>query len=466
MKEKNKTNRKWVIKFAAAFIVVLLFLTFFSNTIMNYSLPKVATVYLTDGSIENKVRASGVIASGSSTEVISQEVRTVNVVMVKDGDLVEKGDLLLTFTEEKSEELKAAEETLNNARASYDQYIILNEVPDSIVARVSGSSKGDYSIYKSQLQAATASINTAESAVKTYTDSAEALQKSIDSLQLEIDRITAQEEYDESVVNDKKNSLTSLQTQLDKANASLKSANDTLEAARESHTKALDAMNQEIELVSLYDSVQSAQEALDKLNEKGIVTRVTAPCSGTVGSITVAKGSQTSVDEAMLVITGSADGYMSTISVTNAQAQRIKPGDKADIDESWYYSDIEATVKAIRNDTDNPGRGKLVDIIISGSDIAEGVTLNFSIGDNASNYDMVVPNGAVREDKDGKFILTIRQKSSPLGNRYFAKRVNVTVAAEDDVNSAVIGDLEGGEYVITTSTKSIKAGDQVRLAEN
>ncbi len=92
--------------------------------------------------------------------------------------------------------------------------------------------------------------------------------------------------------------------------------------------------------------------------------------------------------------------------------------------------------------------------------------MNFAIGERNSSYNLIVPNGAVREDKNGKFILIIRQKSSPLGNRYFAKRVDVEIAASDDVNSAVTGELEGYEYVITTSTKSIKAGDQVRLTES
>ena len=40
------------------------------------------------------------------------------------------------------------------------------------------------------------------------------------------------------------------------------------------------------------------------------------------------------------------------------------------------------------------------------------------------------------------------------------------ISASDDINSAVTGELEGYEYVITTSTKAIKAGDQVRLTES
>ena len=39
------------------------------------------------------------------------------------------------------------------------------------------------------------------------------------------------------------------------------------------------------------------------------------------------------------------------------------------------------------------------------------------------------------------------------------------VLVTDDSKSAVKGALEGGEYVITTSSKLIKAGDLIRLAD-
>ena len=50
-------NREWVKNAAIVFLAVLLVLTFFSNTIMNRSLPEVATQDVTDGAIVSKVRA-------------------------------------------------------------------------------------------------------------------------------------------------------------------------------------------------------------------------------------------------------------------------------------------------------------------------------------------------------------------------------------------------------------------------
>ena len=71
---------------------------------------------------------------------------------------------------------------------------------------------------------------------------------------------------------------------------------------------------------------------------------------------------------------------------------------------------------------------------------------------------------SVEDIANGKFILIVQSKSSPLGNRYMASRVDVTVKASDDNNTAIAAAVEGDEYVITTATTLIKAGDQVRLS--
>ena len=63
------------------------------------------------------------------------------------------------------------------------------------------------------------------------------------------------------------------------------------------------------------------------------------------------------------------------------------------------------------------------------------------------------------------FVLVVLAKSSPLGNRYIANRVDVQVLAQDDTTAAVSG-LSAGDYVITTSSKPLEAGMQVNMVEN
>ena len=91
--------------------------------------------------------------------------------------------------------------------------------------------------------------------------------------------------------------------------------------------------------------------------------------------------------------------------------------------------------------------------------------LALSITCSSQNYDCVVPSSAIGEDTNGKYVLVMKSKSTPLGNRYYATRVNVSVLASDEVNSAVQGDMTSSDFIITTSEKPIKSGDQVRMED-
>ncbi|MDK2809006.1 MAG: hypothetical protein PWP24_1743, partial [Clostridiales bacterium] len=112
----------------------------------------------------------------------------------------------------------------------------------------------------------------------------------------------------------------------------------------------------------------------------------------------------------------------------------------------------------------NPGKNKIVTFNITG-DVTVGQSLELSVGDKTAYYDTIVPNSAIHEDNKGKFVLAIQVKSSPLGNRYIATRLDVKVLASDETSSAISGSSTGSEFIITTSTKPIQAGMQVRLVE-
>ena len=75
--EHKEINRGWVKNAAIIFLAVLLVLTFFSNTIMNRTLPEVATQSVTSGSITARVRGTGtVVANGSIRSRPTRPVRS------------------------------------------------------------------------------------------------------------------------------------------------------------------------------------------------------------------------------------------------------------------------------------------------------------------------------------------------------------------------------------------------------
>lgn len=122
--KKVRGKRDWVKNAIIIFLAVLLVLTFFSNTIMNYSLPEVAAQYPLSTTITTKIRGSGTVEAAQTYHVQVQETRTVASLSVKVGDKVEAGQTLLTLDETESTELQEARTAYANLKLEYDKMLL------------------------------------------------------------------------------------------------------------------------------------------------------------------------------------------------------------------------------------------------------------------------------------------------------------------------------------------------------
>ena len=251
---------------------------------------------------------------------------------------------------------------------------------------------------------------------------------------------------------------------------SLADAEAALETAQTEQEQLLKDISSELALSSKNEDIADIEEELAKLKKELEEVRAEAadaailsPVEGTVISISKTAGESTAKEEEVALIQVAGKGMTVSFSVTNDQATKVKVGDMAELQNAWYYTDVIVKLSKIKPDPDNPGKRKLLEFSVEGS-LQNGESLSLSVGERSAEYDFVVPNSAVREDKNGKFILIIEEKSTPFGNRYKAKRVDVEVMASDETKTAVSADLQGYEYVITTSNQPLEAGDQVRLA--
>lgn len=566
----GKKRREWVKNAAIIFLSVMLVLTFFSNTFMNYSLPEVAAQYVQSGTITAKIRGTGTVESGDPYNVKIAETRTISSVLVKTGDKVEKGAPLLLLEDKESKELTDAQAALDKAMLDFELALLSGDISNSAFQNVQNGNVSSLNTYQSRIVAAEAEIdkwqkqvdeattainqlktaqvnvdaggapdtsseqnkvNVAQAAlnsdeIKIAKDKISEWQAAQATCQATIDKyneniassvsgngfvnqVTEDEyqlalknreqyqslinerqafinnnpdkvkAYDEKVKaladankaladkqNSKENSTNSLtvqtqnwQTELDKRNIQLKAAQDTKE-------QLLKDISTELNLDYQLDSLQKQRDDIAKLQENAVGASIEAPISGTITSVTVKAGDEAQPDTALVTMQPEGKGFTMSFSVTNDQAKRLSVGDKADLVNSWRYSDMDITLASIKPDTTDPGQKKLLTFDITGDEVTPGQSLNVSVGQKSANYDLIVPNSAIREDSNGKFILIVESKSSPLGNRYVATRVDVEVLASDDTQSAVSGALYGSEFVITTSTQPVEAGKLVRLANN
>jgi multidrug resistance efflux pump len=211
-------------------------------------------------------------------------------------------------------------------------------------------------------------------------------------------------------------------------------------------------------------AIEDKEAEIERLRGQGIGSQVTARYAGTISSVNVVAGDTASPGITLAGIDVEGKGYTLSFSVTNEQAKQVHVGDKASVIDYWW-GNVDVTLTAIKTDRENPGSNKILEFSITG-DVVEGQTLNLAVGERQTAYDIVVPNSAIREDSNGTFILIAKAKSTPLGNRYIATRVDVSVIAKDAYNTAIEANSEYGyEYVITTSTKPLEGGMQVRLVD-
>lgn len=343
-----------------------------------------------------------------------------------------------TNTTKLKEELDKAQKKLTELTTEYEE---AKKTYESLTKQVNSTSvisenevllatfEADLETYKEKLEEANEKVADLEEEITNNKTSktADEVKKEIDELSASIQALEVQMQIDS--VTDKKTDTESSYTREDQAK----------------------------EIEELKTKIKAMQEAPNQ-------TVVTAPIAGKIVEVNFVPGNKVTSGNEVARIEVADKGYICEISMSTDEARKIQVGAECSVTNSWWYSDLTATVSQIRSDPQSQGKNRIVVIEVKG-DVYEGQSLSFSIGDKSQSYDSVLPNSAIREDSEGKFVLVVESKNTPLSVRYTARRMSIEVIASDDTKSAVSG-LYGSEFVITSATSPISDGQQVRLAEN
>lgn len=181
--KKEKKDRKDIVKnVAIVFLSIMLILTFFSNTIMNYSLPQVATTYVERGEINPQIKGTGDVSAEDPYNVTVKESRKISGVAVKEGAHVNKDDILFYLDDMESDELVKEKENLDALELQYEQALFSGDIPDEVITKVRKGKKSTYDNYQAEVKSVTDKYNEALAA-----DNA---------AQAKIDEITGKKDYD------------------------------------------------------------------------------------------------------------------------------------------------------------------------------------------------------------------------------------------------------------------------------
>lgn len=362
-------------------------------------------------------------------------------------------------------QLQKAEDTMYQAQDAYDKryqkaYAAVVDAQTAYDDAVKNGKSGD------DLKPCEDKLTEAEKTLSGMSEESDPLlvaaKKQYDAAKAKYDTIARQQEDIDYKLIPYRDALDAAYGEYEKAYNTYSDALSSLEYTQAQNEKTLAAA--QIDLASLADQISHQQEKIKSLAGEDDNT-VTANVSGKIDTIDCTAGDTVTKDSLMCTIEVPDMGHTVSFSVTNDQAQRLRTGDTATVSNYYWGNTITATLTNIRTDPKNPQTNKLLTFDLEG-DVTTGSELTLSVGQKSANYDTIVPNSAIRTDNNGSFVLAISQKSSPLGNRYIAKRVSIEVLASDDNNSAVVADLGNGDYVITTGSGPIKNGDQVRMADS
>ncbi len=281
--------------------------------------------------------------------------------------------------------------------------------------------------------------------------------------------ISAQEEV--NALNERKSTVESKVMTEDQADALVVQRQKELNDKQASYEKlkAQNELDEQINKMNLENMKReiTQQEALVKrLQEKAINGVITAPVTGMIINLTYVTGEKTNSGAAVAEIEISEKGYTMSFTVTIEQSRRLSVGQVAQV--QYYYGSNApyAEISAIKTDYNNPRGSRIVELEVRGDNIYPGQTMYVALGETGREYEAVIPNSAIHEDNKGKFVYIVEAKNTPIGNRYIARRADIQVIASDDSSSAISGVSAYANYIITTSSKPITDGMQVRLIEN
>lgn len=498
---QRSQRRKDIIKnITIVFLLILLALTFFSRTIMNYTLPEVSTHIVAQGEVSPRIRGQGTAEVDDPYTVTVTQARTIRSVAVHVDQEIKRGDVIYYLEDNEPEELTNARQELADQQANFTKRIFDGSLSDSDITRLRA---GNYRS-EDQMQSELASVNRRlESATREAASANAALEKlnaqSSDSGtdsgtdvpsegggsdvpgtdttgSAATDEIEGEDDYGESDVASTSGTYqdgyleimkTSSEKKIEKATNRKIDAEAELEKAKTEQEKVVSSISAELELKSIRDAINQAQAKVDKLEKENIGATVVSPVDGTVTSLSYTAGETTSPDSAAAIIRIDGKKLTVSFSATKEQAQKLKTGDEAQPVNPWEYDDdFKAVLRQITADSSDPQNSRLLKFEIDSDAVTAGDSVSLQIAESTKTYDLVVPNAAVRQDSNGFYVLLLQVRQSPLGNRYIVAREGIKVLAKDDTNSAISGSIGAYSYVITTSTRMVTSGDQVRLAND
>lgn len=248
------------------------------------------------------------------------------------------------------------------------------------------------------------------------------------------------------------------------------------EAAARTAKRSLDS--QSIDIGIQERKIEGLQEQLSQQRE------LIAPMDGIVEEVMYDDNTPPAPGQPIARIVNPDKGFKLEITLPDSSASLVKVGDKMPV---WVEgkgnkqvngqvtvidkrnsrpSDSGGTLSAGgKNDadakTEAPKSVLVIEILNDG--LSEGDQASITITKSASKERLLVPNGAVKEDAEGKYVLTVQENKGPLGNTFTVHKSYFQAEDANDLETAVERGLAPDVQIITESSEPLQEGNRIRL---
>lgn len=430
---KENKNRNIIKKSIYLFITVMLLLTFFSNTINNFMLPRVQITPIKEGALVKEIRGNGIVEAKEVFNSYINDSFIVEDIKINIGDTVKKGQVILILDKKKLE------------KQLQDELIILEQKKLSLQKL-----QEDCSF---QIKTNTFSINESERKIADAQNNLEQKQKNLVTIESLIE-IGAETENN------------------------LEKAKNELSVAERLYQNALDEKNRptkslDLDIKSSELDIKLQKSKIDEIKEElKTIKNIAAPNDGIITAINCQKGSLLDPSKPLYTMSLPLEGFKLKVAIDSTKANYLMPGDEVEVSlNSSNEKKIKGKIVSISinqpaniDRNSNPNKEIAIDIesrILMGGERAE-----IYVKKETKSYEMLLPNEAVRKEKNNFYVLVLKESDGPLGKEYYAQKIKIFCEDSDDSYTAVSGGLIFSDKVIFSSDKPLSDGDRVKITKS
>lgn len=438
-------RRKKIVAGLAVFMAFMWLCTLVSKSIYASKLPMVSTTRTDSKYIEHIVEADGIVEAGAKLPVAVLSGLRVEEIAVHTGDKVEEGDLLFTVDLEDLKQIMEEQElAAAKTQLQIDTIVHNKELAQEKKALEEARAREDYDAlarYQDTLVGRAAEdVVQAEKALEELPDESKGNGSEEEELLKRQLQAAAYAEADAKWNRDN----------------TIKDAGRRVEDVLQEENADATLAVYRTELAAVQEKLTAYREVLD---QEG---KITAPMSGTVTDIYVQAGGRVP-DTASFLLADDDVACQFRASLTKEQKSYVNLGDDVKLELEGRRK-IDVKVDYLEENEYMPGSYTAI-IKLPEETGVPGLSGKVSCSKVGERQPLCISIMALHSENDRSFVYVVNEREGILGKEYYVEEINVSVVDKNDKLAAIEGAVTSDSLIIESSTKEVKKGDVVRLAD-